>query len=288
MTDANNAEKLVARFPVRKCVTRSGVVSYRDEGAGYPLVLLHGISSQSGSWIRQFETLVRQFRVVAWDAPGYGDTQSLAHDAPKADDYASVLEQFLEAIGIRHCVLVASSLGALIATAFAARSPTCAVGLVLLNPAGGYGLADANERESRLAARLERLARLGPQGLAAEASPGMLSGAADEEARSIAAWSTSRILPDGYIQASRMLAGGRLLEDAPRYAGPVLVVATSADTITPAPACASLAQAFPNGSCRLLPGPGHLSYLEAPAAINEMIADAATGWFASLQSGVTR
>jgi pimeloyl-ACP methyl ester carboxylesterase len=70
-----------------------------------------------------------------------------------------------------------------------------------------------------------------------------------------------------------MLAHGRLVEDAARYAGPVLVVAGSADTITPPAGCERIARAFPHASYRLLQGPAHLSYLDAPATVNALIAD---------------
>jgi pimeloyl-ACP methyl ester carboxylesterase len=101
----------------------------------------------------------------------------------------------------------------------------------------------------------------------------MLSATASDEARSLAAWSTARIRPDGYTQAARTLANGRLVEDAARYPGPVLVIAGSADTITPPAGCERIARAFPRGTYRLLEGPGHLSYLDAPATVNALIAD---------------
>ena len=111
----------------------------------------------------------------------------------------------------------------------------------------------------------------------------MLSPQASAEARALAAWSTARIRPDGYTQAARMLAHGRLIEDAARYSGPVLVVAGSADTITPPAGCERIARAFPRASYRLLEGPAHLSYLDAPAIVNGIIADFA----ASCTQGAT-
>jgi len=145
-------------------------------------------------------------------------------------------------------------------------------GLVLLNPAGGYGLADPKVREERLAARLERLARLGPQGMADNLPGGMLSADASSMARRIAAWSQARIHPQGYAQAARMLAHGTLANDAAKFSGSVLVIAASADTITPPPDCEQIARAFPRATFRMLEGPGHLSYVEAPEVVNRLIA----------------
>lgn len=271
--DLGSADALVARHPPAKRTTARGTVSYREAGLGPALVFLHGIGNQSGSWVRQLEALAPRFRVIAWDAPGYGASDPLPAEAPSADDYAGSLAALLDALGVAQAVLVGSSLGALVASAFAARWPQRVGGLVLLNPAGGYGRASAKEREEKLAARLDRLARLGPAGMAQDLPSGMLSPSASAEAHALAAWSTATIRPDGYAQATRMLANGRLAEDAARYPGPVLVVAATADTITPAAGCERIARAFPRGRFHLLKGPGHLSYLDVPAPVNALVAE---------------
>ncbi|MCC6609893.1 MAG: alpha/beta fold hydrolase [Burkholderiales bacterium] len=269
--DPGRADALVARHPLHERRTARGVVSFRAAGAGPPLVLLHGIGSGSGAWTLQLDALGARHRVIAWDAPGYGDSEPLPAAAPAAADYATTLAALWDTLEIDRAVVVASSLGALMAGAFAAGWPARLAGLVLLSPAGGYGRASPAEREAKLAARLERLAALGPGGMAQELPAGMLSAAASPDARALAAWSTARLRPDGYAQAARMLAGGSLADDATRYDGPVLVVAASADTITPPARCAAIAAAFPRGEYRLLDGPGHLSYLEAPDAVNALV-----------------
>jgi pimeloyl-ACP methyl ester carboxylesterase len=270
---SSSADALVARHPLEERRTARGVVSFRAAGAGPALCLLHGIGSQSGSWVPQLDALAARDRVIAWDAPGYGGSDVLPAAAPVAADYAATLAALWDALGIERALVVASSLGALIAGAFAARWAARVAGLVLLNPAGGYGRADPAERAARLAQRLERLATLGPEGMARDLAPGMLSTAASAEARALAAWSTARLRPDGYAQAARMLAGGSLADDAASYSGPVLVVAGSEDTITPPASCEAIAARFSKGKYRLLEGVGHLSYLDTPDAVNTLIGD---------------
>jgi pimeloyl-ACP methyl ester carboxylesterase len=273
------ADARVARHPLDERRTARGGVSFRAAGAGPVLCLLHGIGSQSGSWALQLDAFGARYRVIAWDAPGYGRSDTLASAAPGAADYAATLAALWDALGVERAVVVASSLGALIAGAFAAHWPARVAGLVLLNPAGGYGRADPAERAAKLAARLDRLAALGPAGMARELAPGMLSPGASSEARALAAWSTARLRPDGYAQAARMLAGGSLPDDAAAYSGPVLVVAGSEDTITPPAGCKAIAAAFPQGSYRLLEGVGHLSYLDAPGTVDALIGDFAAACF---------
>jgi pimeloyl-ACP methyl ester carboxylesterase len=273
--DFSLAERLLAAYPLQKVRTRRGTLSYREAGAGPALCLLHGISSQSGSWVHQLDALAPRFHVIAWDAPGYGDSDRLPADVPAASDYVESLAGLLDAFGISRMLLVGSSFGALIAGAFAATRPDRVMGQVLLSPAGGYGLADASEREAKLAGRLQRLARLGSQGLAQDLPVGMLSQRASTEARALAAWSTARIRPDGYSQAARTLADGRLIEDARKYPGPVLIIAGTEDRITPSAGSEVIARSFQHGTFRLVENAGHLCHLDVPALINSAIADMA-------------
>lgn len=270
--DPGRADALLARHPLDERRTARGVVSFRAAGRGPALVLLHGIGSGSGSWAFQLDALGARYRVIAWDAPGYGTSEPLPDAAPLASDYAATLAALWDALDVGRAVVAASSLGALVAGAFAARWRERVAGLVLLNPARGYGRASAAEREAKLAARLDRLAALGPAGMARELPPGMLSSTASADARALAAWSTARLRPDGYAQAARMLASGNLAADAARYDGPVLVVGASGDTITPPSDCEAVAAAFPRAEYRLLDGSGHLSYLDAPDAVNALVA----------------
>ena len=48
---------------------------YTDEGAGDPVVLLHGWGASSQSLAPLSETLAKSFRVVSLDLPGFGWSQ---------------------------------------------------------------------------------------------------------------------------------------------------------------------------------------------------------------------
>src|SRR5690606_15255754 len=97
---------------------------------------------------------------------GYGDSAPLAAPGPRADDYADVLEAWLDAIGVDEAVVLGHSLGALSAAAWAQRAPRRVRALVLASPARGYGRADAAVREAKLRERAE----LVRQGMAAAAA----------------------------------------------------------------------------------------------------------------------
>ena len=255
----------LARFPRRQ----SKGISYRETGAGQALVLLHGIGSSSAGWLCQLETLPR-YRLIAWDAPGYGESAFLAGERPKPAEYAQALHEFLERLLLKDVVLVANSLGCLMAGAYAAAHPERVRSMVLLGPAGGYGAQ--TDAEDKLRGRLEELERLGPEGLAEKRSPTLLGKAATPEALELVRWSQRRIHPPGFRQALHCLAQGRLAEDARRFPKKVLVACGSEDVITPEAGCKAIARAFPHAEYRTLAGIGHAPQIEAADQINALIA----------------
>jgi pimeloyl-ACP methyl ester carboxylesterase len=58
------------------------------------VVLLHGLNGNAASWIHQYQALGERFRVVGWDAPGYGGSDP--HPAPGGQTYAEVVGALLD------------------------------------------------------------------------------------------------------------------------------------------------------------------------------------------------
>ncbi len=255
----------------RSISTARGTVTYREAGEGPPLVLLHGIGSGAASWAAQLDTLSDRYRVVAWDAPGYGGSDVLAPAETAAADYAATLATFLDALGIDEAHLVGHSLGALMVCAFGSRNPGRVTGLMIADPAAGYGKADPKIRAERMAARLGLLDRLGPDGMANERSRALLSDGASEEARERVRKVMSEIRPEGYRQAVAMLFSSDIHEDARQISLPVLVVCGGDDTVTPPEGCRKVADSFGESRFALLPGLGHASYVEGAEAFNDAL-----------------
>ncbi|MCX4153233.1 MULTISPECIES: alpha/beta fold hydrolase [Paraburkholderia] len=268
-------EARLARFPAQQIwLASQRAVSYRDadsaESEALPLVLLHGIGSGAASWVQQFEVLGDKRRVLAWDAPGYGASTPVDADSPAASDYATVLKEWLDALGIERCVLLGHSLGAIIAGAFAVTNPQRVTGLLLLSPAGGYGASAAEVRETKRDQRLAMLKELGPQGLAEKRSTNMLSTHASAEAHAWVRWNMSRVIPHGYAQATHLLANADLASDLSRYKGRISVAVGAEDTITLPETCERLALAA-GTTLQVVPRAGHAGYIEAPAAYTAII-----------------
>ena len=268
----STVDEALERFPARPLEAGPRRFTYRESGAGDPVVLLHGIGSSSASWIPLFETLYG-FRLLAWDAPGYGGSTPLQASRPRAAEYAKALRTFLDTLDLKRVLLVGHSLGALMAGAFVAASPERVSALLLLDPAGGYGSASPEAREKVRQGRLAMLHDLGPAGMAEQRAAALLSPQAPNDALEWVRSSMSRINPSGYEQAVHMLADSDLAADARTFKGTSMVACGSADTVTPEAACRALADAFPHATYVTIEGAGHASYVEAPGAVGTLIRD---------------
>ncbi|BFG75228.1 alpha/beta fold hydrolase [Paraburkholderia terrae] len=268
-------ETRLSHFPAQRIsIAPQRAMGYREAGAAHadalPLVLLHGIGSGAASWVQQFESLGTTRRVFAWDAPGYGESTPVASTSPTANEYSSALEQWLNVLKIERCVLVGHSLGAIIAGSFAASHAERVAGLLLISPAAGYGAASEEVRASKRDSRLAMLAELGPQGLADQRSANMLSPHADDASRDWVRWNMSRIVPNGYAQATHLLANADLASDLAKFNGRIAVAVGAEDSITPPSSCERIAKAA-RTRLQVIPRAGHAGYIEASTEYTALI-----------------
>ncbi|WDY56731.1 alpha/beta fold hydrolase [Pseudomonas sp. PSKL.D1] len=246
-------------------------LAVRQAGSGEAVVLLHGIGSGAASWLQVATGLSERARVIAWDAPGYGQSTPLPMAAPRASDYAARLLQALDALGVQRCMLVGHSLGALTACAFARQHPQRVSRLVLLSPARGYG-AEPEQGQAVRAKRLHSLEQLGIEQMARERSAHLLSANASAEALAWVQWNMARLQPHGYRQAIELLCGDYLLRYTP-LAVACDVHCGSADGITRPEDCRALADAL-GAPFHLIAGAGHACAIEQPDTVTGLLARA--------------
>ncbi|CAM3580739.1 hypothetical protein CCOS865_03835 [Pseudomonas reidholzensis] len=267
------APLLDQHFAERLLRLDDGVQALREAGRGEAVVLLHGIGSGAASWLQVAMDLSQRARVIAWEAPGYGQSAPLPMAKPSAEDYARRLLQMLDVLGIERCLLVGHSLGALTAMAFAKAHPQRLSRLVLLSPARGYGAPEqAAQGHVVRDKRLHSLEQLGIAQLAAERSAHLLSPSASATALAWVQWNMARLQPHGYRQAIELLCGDYLL----RYSAqtvPCDVHCGSADGITRPDDCQALAHALA-APFNLIDGAGHACAIEQPATVTGLLARA--------------
>jgi pimeloyl-ACP methyl ester carboxylesterase len=263
-------------------ITRtSASIDYRERpGTGPALVLLHGIGSNADSFAGLLPLLPADWRVAAWNAPGYGASTPLAQDWPTAADYAAALADFLDRLGLDRVILAGHSLGTLMGAAFAADHPARVARLILASPALGHGVAPGATLSDAAQARIDDLARLGPAAFARARAPRLVY-RAEANPKLVAAVEAgmAQVRSPGYDQASRMLASGRLLDDAASLAVPTDIIVGEEDVVTPPDSARALHAALPaafRGALTEVPAAGHALYTQAPFAFAQALVPHAT------------
>jgi pimeloyl-ACP methyl ester carboxylesterase len=115
----------------------TGSVHYTEHGQGAPLVLLHANPGDSQDFEAVIPALAKQYRVLALDWPGYG--QSSLPKQPETVGvlfFYNVLREFLTTLALPPAFFVGNSLGGNAAARLAIESPALVRGLALVSPGG--------------------------------------------------------------------------------------------------------------------------------------------------------
>ncbi len=152
------AEKLRSKYANEnsKFIMLDGMmVHYRDEGAGFPLLLLHGAPSSLHTFDRLAADLSRQYRVIRLDLPGFGLTGPNAGGDYSLQWYLQFLESFLNELHVDACYAAGNSLGGRLAAELAHAGRVTK--LVLIS-ASGYPMSE----EGLPAVKMARIPLLRP------------------------------------------------------------------------------------------------------------------------------
>lgn len=235
------------------------------------LVFLHGIGSTALGWQSQLNAFPGR-RVLAWNAPGYGDSPPLPSAHPLAQDYALALLALLDSEGIRDTVLVASSWGTPIAIALALLQPARITHLVLGGPSAGYGALPPARRLELLTARGDRARTLGISAMLEQDAPRLVASGLPAAGHQQLILARQGVTLEGYLQALHALAAADAPTELRNVACPTLIVYGEEDAIAPPPTHAlRLAEALPSARLHAFPQCGHLPHLEHPERFNHLV-----------------
>jgi pimeloyl-ACP methyl ester carboxylesterase len=245
-------------------------VGYERAGHGPPLILVHGAVCDSRVWERQFDAFSGEFSVVAWDAPGCGESA----DPPESfrlPEYADVLAGLLETLGLERAHVLGHSFGGALALELARRHPARVRTLILIGGYAGWaGSLPASEVQRRLVFALEAAERL-PHDFDPESMPGLFSDKLAPEAAATLARIMSESRPVATRAMAYALAEADLREALPFIAVPTLLVYGDADERSSLTVAHDLRDGIPGSRLVVLPGLGHECYLEDPDRVNSEV-----------------
>jgi pimeloyl-ACP methyl ester carboxylesterase len=126
---------------VSSITTDQGIVHYEVYGRGKPVILLHGWLGSWGLWQETMGYLGRYYRTYAMDFWGFGESGK-KRDTYAVQDFVSLVNQFMEQLGIMHAPLVGHSMGGTVSLSVAIRYPERVSKVVVVgSPIVGSSLA---------------------------------------------------------------------------------------------------------------------------------------------------
>ncbi|PRZ04832.1 pimeloyl-ACP methyl ester carboxylesterase [Isoptericola sp. CG 20/1183] len=243
------------------------------DGAGVPLVLLHGFPLDHRMWVAMVDELPQGPRVIAVDLPGHGHSD-LGQLPASLDATADLVHATLREQGEGNAVVVGLSMGGYVALAMAERHPGFVRGLGLVDTKSTADDDAARDGRLRVAAAVEATQTLD----AVMGMPAKLLGPTSElERRSlyptVYAWIRSQGL-SGVAWAQRAMAARPDRTDVLRsFGGPVAVVVGAEDQVTTVDDARHMAGAARDATLAVVPNAAHLSAVEEPAAVARAVAD---------------
>jgi 3-oxoadipate enol-lactonase len=242
-------------------------IGYQERGGGLlaPIVFLHGVGSDKSVWHPQLGHFGQTRRAVAFDYPGYGDSDR-APDGTARDDYASAILSAMHELGIDRAHVCGLSLGGVIAIAMHHAGPVRCASLILadsfaVHPQGQAiyerSLAGSHDIAAMAEARVDFL----------------LASPADPEVRREAVETMSKIDAAAYRVGAEAVWLADQRERAAAINVPTLVICGTEDQATPVALSAALVELISNARMVVIDGAGHLSNLEKPAPFNRAVED---------------
>jgi pimeloyl-ACP methyl ester carboxylesterase len=250
-----------------------------ESGQGLPVVLLHPFPLSAAAWSAQRTGLEDRCRVIAPDQRGFGgsplrgDPSSLAKPslATAADDLIALFDR----LGLEQVVLGGLSMGGYVAMALLRRHPERVRALILADTKATADSADAAANRERIAAAVDAATSADP--LLTEVFPKLLGATTTAERPEVVEKVRGMVQhapPAAVAWAQRAMAARPDSLEVLRGANvPALVIHGAEDLLIPVSEAEATADALPDSRLVTLPGVGHLSNLEDPAAFTSAVSD---------------
>lgn len=254
------------------------VINFIDIGEGPLVLLVHGLGGSWQSWLENILVLAREFRVVAVDLPGFGESTRLP-EGRLFPMYGDALRAVIDRIGADSAHVVGHSFGGLVSQSFAVSHPDRVRTLTLVD-AGGVPLAGLRLAVIMGAMRVVRLllssrrlslviARNGPLRRALlrpmVKDPRRIS-------REFALQTLPRMATTGFLDAVRLGSEAVMLARPEEVSVPTMVMWGDADRLLPPWIAADIRSRLPDGQVRLFDA-GHCPMFEEPVTFNQVLVE---------------
>ena len=241
-----------------------------DEGAGHPVLFLHGLGGSWRDWEPQLDSFSRQYRVIVPEHRGHGRS-----DRPlgrySIARFAVDMAMLCGRLDIDHCYVVGLSMGGMIAQHLGLIHPELVDALVLADTSGSV---DSSTGELLRAA----VAGIRQDGMAivqtlAESAMGNAAGAFGMRPDLIRNNLRESSGNDPYAYANALLALTEhdLSDQLGMLRVPTLVLRGEHDPLAGAEGTVELAEAIPGAQLVTIAAAGHLANLDQPDEFDRLV-----------------
>ena len=240
-----------------------------------PLILLHGIGRDAHSFDHIAPHFAADYRVLAVDLRGHGDSGWHPEGAYLVDDFVRDLEALVDQLQLRDLIVLGNSTGGRVAQVYAGRHRGRVRALVVEDV--------GPERPKDVAAGFARRVQAEANGWSSEDEllahlKGQSAAVSDDLLRAHVRSATRR-REDGRLVWKRdpKLVNGfvptELWQDVRRIAAPTLYVLGGSSTIVSKATQDQLSRTIPQVDIVVMPGIGHYPHLEAPVEYVRLVKD---------------
>jgi len=241
---------------------------YRNEGAGEPLVFVHGLGSSGQDWAKQVDAFADRYRVITFDVRGHGqsDKPEGPYSIPLfAADTAALLRK-LEAVP---ATIVGLSMGGMIAFQLAIDAPLLVKRLVVVNSMPEAKLDSLRDRWIYWSRRLvsswigmRATGRLIAHRVFPKPEQGRL------RQKFIDRWAEND--KQAYLATIDAIAGWSVADQLSAITCPTLVVA-AADDYTPVSVKRNYVDQIPDARLEVIEDSHHATPVERPMTFNRVL-----------------
>ena len=129
----SNLSEISPDFPFAKihAELKNGTIAFVDEGVGQPVLFLHGNPTSSYLWRNIIPYVSGDYRVVAPDLIGMGDS-SKPDISYTFEESAAYIDALIDHLALENIILVVHDWGSVIGMRYARQNPENVAGLVFM------------------------------------------------------------------------------------------------------------------------------------------------------------
>ena len=246
-------------------------IAYTDAGQGDPVLFVHGFPFNKSMWEAQTASLSGQFRCIAVDLRGHGDSEDVS-GTYFMDTLADDLNSLLDHLNIDNVNLVGFSMGGYVAFAFYRKYGQRVKALILADTRPQPDSPEAKQGRENTA---QTVLNDGTDGVAQTLTGRMLAPANLEErpalAQTVKALMTSTPV-NGWVGDLRGIAERPDSTDTQgQITCPTLILVGDQDAITPPADSTLMAESISGAKLVEISQAGHLTPIEQPEAFNNAL-----------------